>query len=77
MPVLNIAAQQVIDLVRQLPRPERGEALRVLLADPQWDSLLAYGEARLDEQLCKRELDRAALRPEQIEQAIEDIAEGR
>ena len=75
MPVLNIGDKQVVELIRQLSKEVRGEALRALLADSEWDELLAYGQARLDEAIEKRGLDRSDLSPEQIEQAIEDIAE--
>ncbi len=77
MPVLTIAADQVIELIRQLPKDARVDALRILLADPDWGSLLADGEDRLGEQLAKRGLDRSRMSPDEIERAIDEIAEGR
>jgi hypothetical protein len=77
MPTLKLNDEQVVELVRQLPKAARGEALRALLADPEWDAMMAYGGARLADALVTRGLDPAAMSPDQIEQAINDIAEGR
>ncbi len=77
MATLNIKDEQVIDLISQLPKTAKAEALRALLADADWDGLLTYGESRLDEAFRRRGLDRSAMTPEQIENAIEGITEGR
>ena len=76
MPTLKLNDEQVVELVRQLPKAARGEALRALLADPEWDAMMAYGGARLADALAARGLDLSTMSPDQIEQAIDRIAEG-
>jgi hypothetical protein len=77
MATLNIKDEQVIDLISQRPPAAKADALRTLLADAEWDSLLAYEESRLDDAHRRRGLDRSGMTPEQTELVIEEIAEGR
>ena len=76
MATLDITDSQVLELIRQLPSDARSEALRRLLADGDWDVLLAYGQARLADQLRQRGLEPSDMSPDEIEAVIERIADG-
>lgn len=75
LPVSRIPDEQVVEWVRQLPQPARADALRALLADSDWDDLLAYGSARLDDALAERGRDRGSIAPDAIDRAIDDITQ--
>lgn len=76
MPTLSLADEQVLELIDQLSLPARAEVVRRLLADTGWERLLSYGESRLDAEFKKRGLARSNMSIDQIEGAIERIADG-
>jgi hypothetical protein len=77
VPTLTVPENQVIELVLQLSPQAKAEALRALLRDSRLEGLIDYGESRLDAEFTARGLDRSRMTPDQVEQTVLDIAEGR
>lgn len=75
MPTLELTDQQVVELVKQLPKDRQATLVRSLLAQqwPEWNELTRFGEERIRIVAAQRGRDWDAMSDEERESFVDDL----